>query len=95
MPKIGDEFDGRCERFWPCDLHLIGKDILRFHAVYWPCMLLALKIPLPKTIFAHGWWTAEGKKMSKTLGNFISNDDIRHICGTYSRDVYRYFRCGR
>ena len=91
LPKIGDEFDTSYERFWPCDLHLIGKDILWFHAVYWPCMLLALKIPLPRTIFAHGWWTAEGKKMSKTLGNFISNDDIRHICGVYSRDVYRYF----
>jgi methionyl-tRNA synthetase len=73
LPGIGDEFDGKGERFWPCDVHLIGKDILWFHTVYWPCMLMALEIPLPKSIFAHGWWTAEGRKMSKSLGNFISS----------------------
>ena len=72
LPEIGDQFDGKGRRFWPADLHLIGKDILWFHTVYWPCILMALEIPLPKTIFAHGWWTSEGKKMSKSLGNFIS-----------------------
>jgi methionyl-tRNA synthetase len=91
LPAIGDEYDGRHERFWPADVHLIGKDILWFHAVYWPCVLLALNVPLPKCVFAHGWWTSEGKKMSKTLGNFVSRDEIAEICREYSRDVYRYF----
>ena len=90
-PAVGDEFDARHERFWPCDLHLIGKDILWFHAVYWPCMLLALKIPLPRTVFAHGWWTSEGQKMSKTLDNFISCEEIRRLCAEFSRDVFRWF----
>ena len=91
LPEIGDEFDGGHEKYWPCDVHLIGKDILWFHAVYWPCMLMALDIPLPKCVFAHGWWTSEGKKMSKSLGNFISRETIAEICREYSRDVYRYF----
>jgi methionyl-tRNA synthetase len=54
-------------------------------------VLLALGVPLPKCVFAHGWWTSEGKKMSKTLGNFVSRDEIAEICREYSRDVYRYF----
>ncbi|HUT02092.1 MAG TPA: methionine--tRNA ligase [Phycisphaerae bacterium] len=91
LPEIGDARDGEAARYWPCDVHLIGKDILWFHAVYWPCMLLALDIPLPKCIFAHGWWTSEGKKMSKSLDNFISREQIAEICREYSRDVYRYF----
>jgi methionyl-tRNA synthetase len=91
LPEIGDEHDGKGAAYWPCDVHLIGKDILWFHAVYWPCMLLALGIPLPKCIFAHGWWTSEGKKMSKSLGNFISREDIAGICREYSVDVYRYY----
>ncbi|MDE3060683.1 MAG: methionine--tRNA ligase [Pseudomonadota bacterium] len=60
------------ERFWPADLHMVGKDILRFHAVYWPAFLMAAGLPLPKRIFAHGWWTIEGEKMSKSLGNAIA-----------------------
>jgi len=91
LPEIGDEFDKGHEKYWPCDVHLIGKDILWFHAVYWPCMLMALDLPLPKCIFAHGWWTSEGKKMSKSLGNFISRETIAEICEEYSRDVYRYY----
>jgi len=91
LPEIGDEYDGKASKYWPCDVHLIGKDILWFHAVYWPCVLLALDIPLPKCIFAHGWWTSEGKKMSKTLGNFISRESIADLCTEYSRDVYRWF----
>jgi methionyl-tRNA synthetase len=61
-------------RYWPVDLHLIGKDILRFHAIIWPAMLLAMDLPLPKKIYVHGYLTVEGKKMSKTLGNVISVD---------------------
>ena len=90
-PSVGDEFDGKFERYWPCNVHLIGKDILWFHTVYWPCMLLALDIELPRTIFAHGWWTSEGKKMSKSLGNFVSREAIAEICAEYSVDVYRWF----
>lgn len=90
-PPVGDPDDGRFARYWPCDLHLIGKDILWFHAVYWPCMLLALGVELPTTVFAHGWWTSEGKKMSKTLGNFISFETILELCREYSEDVFRWF----
>ena len=91
LPAVGDEFDRRHERYWPADVHLIGKDILWFHTVYWPCLLMALDVPLPRCVFAHGWWTSEGKKMSKSLGNFISRERIADICRDYSVDVYRYF----
>ena len=91
LPEIGDEYDRVRGNYWPADVHLIGKDILWFHAVYWPCMLLALDIPLPKCIFAHGWWTSEGKKMSKSLGNFVSREMIADICKEFSVDAYRYF----
>jgi methionyl-tRNA synthetase len=98
LPPIGDELDNKFASYWPAAagdgkevVHLIGKDILWFHAVYWPCMLMALDIPLPRTIYAHGWWTSEGKKMSKTLGNFISRETIAEICRDYSVDYYRYF----
>ena len=56
------------EKFWPADIHLVGKDILRFHAVYWPAFLMSAGLPLPKTVFAHGWWTVEGEKNVKILG---------------------------
>jgi methionyl-tRNA synthetase len=91
IPEVGMDDDGRHAKYWPADLHLIGKDILWFHAVYWPCMLMALEIPLPRTVFAHGWWTSEGKKMSKSLGNFISREQIAEICEEYSVDVFRYY----
>lgn len=77
--------------FWPVDIHLIGKEILWFHAVYWPAMLLSLNEPLPKMVFAHGWWTSEGKKMSKTLGNFVDIDKLRTAIETYSLDALRYY----
>ncbi len=91
LPAIGDECDNKFARYWPCDVHLIGKDILWFHTVYWPCILLAVEIELPRCIFAHGWWTSEGKKMSKSLGNFISRETIADICRQYSVEVYRWF----
>ena len=90
-PAIGLPDDGQFSRYWPASIHLIGKDILWFHSVYWPCFLMALNIPLPKTIFAHGWWMSEGKKMSKSLGNFISREVIAELCAEYSVDVFRYF----
>ncbi|MHC4985093.1 MAG: methionine--tRNA ligase [Planctomycetota bacterium] len=90
IPSIGDEHDEQFPQYWPADVHLVGKDILWFHAVYWPCILKALDMPLPKCVFAHGWWTADGKKMQKSLGNFIDLAQIHQICEEYSRDVYRY-----
>ncbi len=77
--------------FWPVDNHLIGKEILWFHAVYWPAMLISLGQPLPKLVFAHGWWTAEGKKMSKSLGNFIDIERLRTVISTYGLDSLRYY----
>ena len=76
------------DELWPADVHLIGKEIFRFHAVIWPAVLMALGLPLPKKVFAHGWWTIEGEKMSKSLGNFI---DPRDITAKYGIDPLRYF----
>ena len=73
---------------WPADLHVVGKDILRFHAVYWPAFLMAADLPLPKRVFAHGWWTNEGEKISKSLGNVI---DPFKLIEQYGLDQVRYF----
>ena len=78
----------RFEKLWPADFHVIGKDILRHHAVYWPIMLHALGIEPPKSIFAHGWWVIKGEKMSKSKGNVI--DPVEMIM-KYGVDPYRYF----
>jgi len=82
------EDDEMFKTFWPCDAHLIGKDILRFHAIYWPSFLMSLEMEPPKRIFAHGWWTIEGQKMSKSLGNVI---DPHEIVNTYGVDQFRFF----
>ncbi len=74
--------------FWPADLHMVGKDILRFHAVYWPAFLLAAGIEPPRRVFAHGWWTNEGEKISKSLGNVI---DPLALVEEYGLDQVRYF----
>jgi methionyl-tRNA synthetase len=74
--------------WWPPDHHLIGKDILTTHAIYWSAMLMALGMPLPNNIFAHGWWTVEGKKMSKSIGNVV---DPRKIADQFGTDPFRYF----
>jgi methionyl-tRNA synthetase len=79
---------GKYAKFWPADLHIVGKEILRFHAIYWPAFLLAAKLPVPKRIFAHGWWVAEGQKMSKSIGNVIVPADL---VNTYGLDQTRYF----
>ena len=78
----------RFKKFWPCDFHVIGKDILRHHAVYWPIMLHALGINPPKSIFAHGWWIVKGEKMSKSRGNIV---DPLVLIEKYGIDTYRYF----
>jgi methionyl-tRNA synthetase len=74
--------------FWPADLHMVGKDILRFHAVYWPAFLMAADLAPPKRVFAHGWWTNEGQKISKSLGNVI---DPIALIESYGLDQTRYF----
>jgi methionyl-tRNA synthetase len=74
--------------FWPADLHMVGKDILRFHAVYWPAFLQAAGIEPPQRVFAHGWWTNEGEKISKSLGNVI---DPLALVEEYGLDQVRYF----
>ena len=74
--------------YWPADLHMVGKDILRFHAVYWPAFLKAAGLEPPKRVFAHGWWTSEGQKISKSLGNVI---DPFEIVERYGLDQVRYF----
>ena len=78
-------------KFWPADVHMIGKDILKFHAIYWPTILMAMDLPLPKTIFAHGWITVEDTKMSKSLGNVISPIDIMNEYNLPNSDAVRYF----
>jgi methionyl-tRNA synthetase len=75
-------------RYWPADLHMVGKDILRFHAVYWPAFLMAAGLPPPRRVFAHGWWTNEGQKISKSLGNII---DPLQLVERYGLDQLRYF----
>jgi methionyl-tRNA synthetase len=84
-PEIG--LESRYARFWPADLHLVGKDIVRFHTVYWPAFLMAAGLQQPHRVFAHGWWTIEGQKMSKSLGNAIAP---RHLVETYGLDQTRY-----
>ena len=76
------------QRFWPADVHVVGKDILRFHAVYWPAFLMAAGLEPPRCVFAHGWWTNEGQKISKSLGNVI---DPLELINTYGLDQTRYF----
>ena len=74
--------------FWPADLHVVGKEIVRFHAVYWPAFLMGAGLAPPKRVFSHGWWTVEGEKMSKSIGNVI---DPRDLVATYGVDPVRYF----
>ena len=91
ITKIGYDPDGSSELFnknWPADLHLIGKDIVRFHTIYWPIFLMALDLPLPKQVFGHPWLLQGGDKMSKSKGNVIYADDMANLFGV---DATRYF----
>ena len=91
-----DEF----KKYWPCDVHVIGKDILKFHSIYWPAFLMALDLPLPKHIFAHGWITIDETKMSKSLGNVVSPTSVLESFNMEYPDAFRYYMatsapCGR
>ena len=89
---LGYDADGNhgdlYKKYWPADLHLIGKDIIRFHTIYWPIFLMALDEPLPKQVFGHPWLLQGGEKMSKSKGNVIYADDMAHLFGV---DAVRYF----
>lgn len=89
MTGVGYGYDEKLwKKWWPADLHIIGKDIIRFHAVYWPAMLMSAGLPLPKKLLAHGFITSEGKKMSKSIGNVI---DPYEIIEKYGLEATRYF----
>ena len=83
-PDGGEKLD----TFWPADIHMVGKDILRFHAVFWPAFLMSAGVAPPRGVFAHGWWTVEGRKMSKSLGNVV---DPYEMVRKYGADAFRYF----
>ena len=91
MVRCVDRIHQRREQnadLWPADLHLIGKEILRFHAVFWPAFLMAGDVPLPKRVFAHGWLLFENDKMSKSRGNIVRAEPIRQVMGL---EALRYF----
>ncbi len=91
ITNIGYDVDGSSpeyNKWWPCDLHLIGKDIIRFHTIYWPIILMALGEPLPKQVFGHPWMLFQDDKMSKSKGNVMYADDLVHLFGV---DAIRYY----
>ncbi len=88
VTALGYGTDDKNIDFWPARVHLIGKDILRFHAIYWPAFLMSLDLPLPKHIGAHGWWTRNGEKMSKSKGNVVNP---KEVADAYGLENFRYF----
>jgi len=88
ITALGYGNDEKDMNFWPASTHFVGKDILRFHAIYWPAFLMSLDLPLPKHIGAHGWWTRDGEKMSKSKGNVISP---KEVSDAYGAENLRYF----
>ena len=84
----GSEDESLVKKYWPAKLHIVGKDILKFHAVYWPAFLMSIGYELPKKIAAHGWWTRDGEKMSKSKGNVI---DPKEVADAYGIENFRYF----
>lgn len=90
ITKLGfySDDDSLYKKYWPCDIHLVGKEIVRFHTIIWPIMLMALGEPLPKQVFGHGWLVLDGGKMSKSKGNVV--DPVK-LCDRYGVDAIRYF----
>jgi len=88
LTALGYGTDEKDMDYWPARVHIVGKDILRFHAVYWPAFLMSLDLPLPKHIAAHGWWTRNGEKMSKSKGNVV---DPKEVADAYGLENFRYF----
>ena len=90
ITKLGYTTDNHelFDKYWPCDVHLVGKEIIRFHTIIWPAMLMALDLPLPKQVFGHGWLVFGGEKMSKSRGNVV---DPVVLCNKYGVDSIRYF----
>jgi len=88
ISALGYGTDEKHIDFWPADFHLVGKDILRFHSIYWPAFLMSLGLDLPKHIAAHGWWTRNGEKMSKSKGNVVNP---REVADTYGLESFRFF----
>ena len=86
--KSYDEQNEKFKRYWPCDVHIIGKDILRFHTIYWPIFLMALELPLPKKVFGHPWFNFGNDKMSKSKGNVVFADELSEVFGV---DGVRYY----
>lgn len=83
-----DDSSDMYKKFWPASLHIVGKDILRFHCIFWPAFLMAAQLSPPKRVFAHGWWTKDGEKMSKSVGNVL---DPLELLNKYGKDYLRYF----
>lgn len=88
LSALGYTRDNAKMDFWEHSIHVVGKDILRFHAIYWPAFLMSLNLPLPKHIAAHGWWTRDGKKMSKSIGNVVNP---KEVADAYGLEQFRYF----
>jgi methionyl-tRNA synthetase len=85
---FGSSDHEKFDRYWPADLHLIGKDIIRFHAVYWPAFLMSAGVELPKRVFGHGWWLRDNQKISKSVGNIVRPENI---VDDFGADPFRYF----
>ena len=83
-----DNLDDKFKKYWPADIHLVGKEIVRFHTIIWPCMLMSLGVELPRQVFGHGWLIIDGGKISKSLGNY---KDPREYIDTYGVDAVRYY----
>ncbi|EHU8417893.1 methionine--tRNA ligase [Campylobacter coli] len=88
ISSLDYQSQGENAKFWPAHIHLVGKDILRFHVIYWPAFLMSVDLPLPKFIGAHGWWTKEGEKMSKSKGNVVKP---KEVVDAYGLEAFRYF----
>ncbi|HEC0000484.1 methionine--tRNA ligase [Campylobacter coli] len=88
ISSLDYQSQGENAKFWPAHIHLVGKDILRFHAIYWPAFLMSVDLPLPKFIGAHGWWTKEGEKMGKSKGNVVKP---KEVVDAYGLEAFRYF----